>query len=278
MTVVDFSFARYTVAQLKEAGITAVIRYLTGAGKAISAIELAADLMGGEQVVLVFENTATDASGGFNVGVAYANQANAALIALGLPISTPVYFAADTDYPNASAALPYYQGIASVRPGPTNGCYGEATLIDLCFSDGLIGFGWESESSSFPGNATLDPNVALWQRVNGAPLSGTDLDLVERADFGQLPRPKQQEVPVQLNFKVAGNVADVLAAPGGGAWILDTTGAVYTVHTFDGGPTPLYHGGANGKAYFVGRTAAKLTPYGNGYTITATSGETYNYP
>lgn len=195
MSAVDYSFARYTVAQLKAAGITAVIRYLTGAGKAISAEELAADLFGGLSVVLVFENSATDASGGFATGAAYARQANAALAALGLPLSTPVYFAADTDYPNPAAAVPYYQGIASERPGPTNGCYGEGALIDLCFTDGLVGYGWESESTSFPGNGTLDPNVALWQKFSGAPLPSTDLDLIERADFGQLPRPAPPKPP-----------------------------------------------------------------------------------
>lgn len=280
MSAVDFSFARYTVAQLKSAGVTAVIRYLTGPGKAISPIELAADLMGGLQVVLAFENNATDASGGYSTGQAYAIQANSALTTLSLPTSTPVYFAADTDYPNPSDAVPYYQGIASVRPGSGNGCYGEAKLIDICMAYGLVHFGWESESSSFPGNGALDPNVALWQRVTGAPLSGTDLDLVERADFGQIPRPIPQEVPVQLNFKISANVADVLGAPGGGAWILDTTGAIYAVHTFDGGPTPPYYGGANGQSYFAGRIAASLTPNpkGVGYRITATSGEKYDYP
>lgn len=189
MTAVDFSFSRFTVAQLKAAGVSAVARYLTGAGKAISGDELAADLRGGLAVCLVFENSADDASGGFAAGAANARAANAALLALGLPLSTPVYFAADTDYPNPADALAYYQGLASVRPGVTNGCYGEAALIDLLFADGLAGFGWESESTSFPGNGALSPNVALWQKVDGAPLSGTDLDVIEKADFGQLPRP-----------------------------------------------------------------------------------------
>lgn len=278
MTAVDFSFARYTVAQLKAAGVDTVIRYLTGPGKAISAVELAADLFGGLKVVLAFENTATDASGGYPRGAAYAPQANAALVALNEPTSTPVYFAADTEYPNPADAVPYYQGLASVRPPHTNGCYGEAKLIDLLFQQGLIGYGWESESSSFPGNGALDPNVALWQRVSGTPLSGTDLDLVERADFGQLPRPTPQEVPVVLNLKLNGNIADVLEAPGGGAWILATDGGIFTVHLTENGPTPPFFGSAAGKSYFAGRTAAVLAPFGNGYTIVDTAGERYDYP
>lgn len=280
MSAVDFSFAKFTVAQLKAAGVTAVARYLTGSGKAITGEELAADLFGGLSVVLIFEATATDASGGPPLGVGHAQQANAALKALGLPLSTPVYFAADTDYPNPAQAVPYYQGIASVRPGPTNGCYGEGALINLLFVDGLVGFGWESESTSFPGSGSLSPDVALWQRTTPSPLgSGADTDLIEKADFGQLPRPAiPKEVPVALNFKIAANVADVLAAPGGGAWILDTSGAVYAVHTEPGGPTPPYYGGANGQGYFAGRTAATLTTDGSGgYIITDTAGETYHY-
>jgi hypothetical protein len=285
MTAVDFSFARYTAAQLKAAGVTAVVRYLTGAGKAISPVELAGDLFAGIQVGLVFENTATDASSGAGVGAAHAMTANSALKALGVPTTTPVYFAADTDYPDPNAAVPYYQGIASVRPGHTNGCYGEGKLLDLLFADGLIGYGWESESTSFPGNGSLDPNAALWQKVAGAPLGGTDLDVIVKADWGQLPRPipiptppppTPIHTPVAINVHMNGNLADVLDH-GTGSWVLGTDGGIYAVR---GAP---FLGSAAGQSYFAGRTAATLKDYTAangtaGYTITATSGETYNYP
>src|SRR5205807_1049346 len=165
MTAVDYSFARYTVAQLKAAGVTAVGRYLNGTGKAISEIELAGLLFGGIKVWLAFENTATDASGGYGVGAQYATEANVLLAALGLPSSTPVYFAADTEYLHPADAIPYYQGLASNRSPASNGCYGEGDLIELAFNEGLIGFGWESESSSFPGSQTASPHSAIWQQV-----------------------------------------------------------------------------------------------------------------
>lgn len=285
MTAVDFSFARFTVAQLKAAGVNAVVRYLTGPGKAISGEELAADLFGGLQVALAFENQATDANGGYQTGAVYAAQANAALTALSLPVSTPVYFAADTDYPNPAAAVPYYQGIASVRPGAANGCYGEAKLIDLCLQAGYVHYGWESESSSFPGNGALDPNVALWQRWSGAPLNGTDLDDIEKADWGQLPRPTPQpvKVPIVLNIKITGNIADILESPDGGCWVLGTDGGVSTAHLTPNGPEAPFRGSAAGQAYFAGRTAAQLVPYTDphgvhGYTIIDTAGEKYSYP
>lgn len=54
--------------------------------------------------------------------------------------------------------------------------------------------------------------------------------------------------------------------------MLDASGAVFC------DPPSSYQGGANGKAYFAGRTAAKIDPAPAGYTITATSGEKYAYP
>lgn len=233
MTACDFSFARYTAAQLKVAGVTAVGRYLTGPGKAISEVELAGYLFGGIAVWLTFENSATDASGGFGVGQQYANEANAALQAIGLPLSTPVYFAADTDYPNPADAVPYYQGLASRRQALTNGCYGEGALFDLLFSMGLIGYGWESESTSFPGNATASPNAAIWQKVNGAPLPDTDLDVILKADFGQLPRPVAPPAPPSIAKEkemLAKNTA------GTGYWGVRSNANVYT---YEGA---LYHG------------------------------------
>lgn len=189
MSAVDFSFARYTAAQCKAAGITAVGRYLTGPGKAISEVELAGFLFGGIQVWTTFEVNATDASGGSALGEQYGAEANAAWSALHQPESNPTYFAADTDYSNPEQAVPYYQGLAQARSALTNGCYGEGDLIDLLFREGLIGFGWESESTSFPGNANQSSNAAIWQKVNGAALPDTDADVLLRVDFGQLPRP-----------------------------------------------------------------------------------------
>jgi hypothetical protein len=61
-------------------------------------------------------------------------------------------------------------------------------------------------------------------------------------------------------------------APKGGAWLVSPDGAVFTIE-----PAP-YLGGAYEKPYFRGRKAARIDPAGEGYVITATSGETYHYP
>ena len=190
-TAVDFSFSRPTVAQLRAAGVALVIRYLTGSGKAISRAELQSYLAAGIVVVFVFEVAATDGTSGYAAGAAHAQQASAALVALGLPASTPVYFAADADIVTPSDVLAYWQGIASVRPASTNGVYGEGALCTLLDGDGLAVWFWQSESTSFPGNASTLPITHIQQRVAGAPLAGTDLDVLLRPDVGQYPRPAE---------------------------------------------------------------------------------------
>lgn len=193
MTAIDYSDARYTGTQLNTAGVTAVGRYLTGAGKAISASELADLTSRGINVWFVFEDVATDTSSGYSGGASHAQQANAALTALSLPISQPVYFAADEDLPTPSTAVPYFQGIASVRPAATNGDYGEGALSELLASEGLTAFHWQSESTSFPGNATTWSGSHIQQSTHTPPLPDTDLDLLLKSDFGQYPRPCSQE-------------------------------------------------------------------------------------
>jgi hypothetical protein len=80
--------------------------------------------------------------------------------------------------------------------------------------------------------------------------------------------------PIDLStVNLIGHVVAELPTPsGGGIWVLTSSGAIYSFGDAQ------YKGGANGQAYFAGRTAAELIPNGQGYTIVATSGETYNYP
>lgn len=186
---VDFSDARPSAASLKAAGVSIVIRYLTGSGKAITKPELQEYLDNGIAVAFVFEVGANDAAGGFAAGAAHAQQALAALKALGVPDPTvPVYFAVDTSVAPASA-VPYFQGVNSVLSMWRTGDYGEGALCQLLETDGLSKWHWQSESTSFPGNATTLSITHLQQRFNASPVPGTDLDVICKADVGQFPRP-----------------------------------------------------------------------------------------
>lgn len=189
MIAVDFSGARPTIVTLKNAGVVAVIRYLTGSGKAISAVELQSYLDAGIVVVFVFEVGANDVAGGFAAGAAHAQQAIAALAALGIT-GCPIYFACDEDVV-ASAAVPYFRGVNSVLSAALTGVYGEGSLLILLNADGLTTFHWLSESTGFPGyQQALDSGIVnLQQKFNMSPVPGTDVDLILKPDIGQWPRP-----------------------------------------------------------------------------------------
>lgn len=78
---------------------------------------------------------------------------------------------------------------------------------------------------------------------------------------------------VRPMFDPALPVCAVLAAPGGGFWGLGPDGGVFA---FLGAP---FYGSAAGQPYFAGRKAARLESHPTGgYTIVATSGETYHFP
>ena len=188
MSAVDFSFARPGAQALKDAGVVAVGRYLTGAGKAIDSPELQSYLALGIVVWFVFEVGAADDQGGTQAGSQNAMAANAALQNLGLPVTCPVYFAVDHDLADPRTALPYFQGIASIRSAGTNGDYGEGALCQLLNDEGLTAYHWQSASTSFPGNASTLPITHIQQGLGG-PLPDTDLDILCKPDFGQWPRP-----------------------------------------------------------------------------------------
>lgn len=189
MTAVDFSFQKPTVAELQAAGVTAVGRYLTGVGKRIDLPELESYLAVGIVVWFVYEVTATDDQGGFQGGVQAATAANGALQGLQLPLTQPVYFAVDHDVQNPQTAVPYFQGICSVRPWTTNGDYGEGALCQVLHDQNLTYFHWQSESTSFPGNAATLPITHIQQVYGHEPIPGTDLNFILKPDFGQFPAP-----------------------------------------------------------------------------------------
>lgn len=196
MTIaVDFSFARPTVAELQKASVAAVLRYLTGLGKAISLDELESYLTAGIPVGFVFEVGVDDVAGGAAAGTQHAQQALAALAVLRIS-GCPAYFAVDEDV-DPQSAVPYFQGINAVMPPSEVGCYGEGALIVLLFQLGLATYGWLSESTSFPGyQAALNAGVVnIEQSTNNSPVPGTDLNFILKSDFGQWPRPAPDPSP-----------------------------------------------------------------------------------
>jgi hypothetical protein len=146
-------------------------------------------------VWFVFEDTSTDAAGGASAGATHAMEVASALGALGIPPSQPVYFAVDETIP-ADTAIPYFQGVATVRPSASTGCYGSGAVIQALFDAGLIAYGWQSMSTGFADNASTLPVTAIQQSTASPPVATTDANDILKSDFGQYPRPAPAPSPV----------------------------------------------------------------------------------
>jgi hypothetical protein len=138
---------------------------------------------------------------------------------LGLPLNCPVYFAVDRDLQDPTTALPYFEGIASVRPPATNGDYGEGALCQLLHDRGLTAYHWQSESTAFPGNTTTLPITNIQQVFDQQPLPGTDLDILCKPDFGQWPR---------LITNQPGDDMIASTPSGNGYWICKPDGSIWS--------------------------------------------------
>jgi hypothetical protein len=198
--VVDYSFARFTTAQLHDMGAMAVGRYLTvinaeTEGKLLTRAEAQTLSAAGLGIVSTFEFQSTDALGGYQKGKEYAALAREQHAAAGGPAGRPIYFGVDFDTPdyaphlpntpeNAHAKLgqiaPYFQGINDTLGGPhLTGCYGGYWVIKRLFEAGLIGLGWQTVAWS---GGQRYPRAAMLQ--NGF-FGYYDVNEADIADFGQ---------------------------------------------------------------------------------------------
>jgi len=277
---VDYSFARPSPEQLTAAGIGSVGRYLTGADKAIQAAELSGLIHAGITVWFVFEVGANDIAGGADAGVNHAMQVAAALSALYVPSSQPVYFAVDETVPPA-AAVPYFQGVATVRPSQSSGCYGSGAVIQTLFDARLIAYGWQSMSTGYAGNDKTLPVTAIQQTEGAPPLPTTDLDVIFGADWGQYPRPAAPPVPPSPTLvkpttgrygTMNAPVVAVASMPTGqGYTLVGSDGG-----TFNFGTAPMLGSLANHKLN-APIVDAVHTPDGKGLLLAATDGGVFAF-
>ena len=123
--LIDYSWSHPDLGALKSAGISGVIRYLTGDGaKALSRSEISEIRANGLTLTLVFETTGTTVKNGGAGGRNDALAAQNALNALGLPQSV-VYFAVDYDMQSDEFGLldSYLDAIAGVLGKEYTGVY-----------------------------------------------------------------------------------------------------------------------------------------------------------
>lgn len=116
------------------------------------------------------------------------------------------------------------------------------------------------------------PGGGFWKNGRRVPAyaSASHHDHVHIAvPLGTDVTPKPPPLEVRPMFDPPLPIVAYLDCPTGGSWLLGKDGAIFAV-----GGAP-YLGGANGKPYFVGRTAARLNLVDGKYQIVATSGELY---
>jgi hypothetical protein len=203
---VDYSWGRPSPSGLRADGYGFVARYLghDTSGKSITAGEASGIIAAGLDIVLVFEDSATNALGGYAQGQADASFAAAQAASVGMPGDRPIYFAVDFDaQPSQQGTIDaYFDGVASVIGRDRAGVYGGYYLVDRTFNDGKVAWAWQAYAWSY-GN--WDPRAQVRQTLNGQEVAGgsVDLDVAMVQDFGQwghgAPAPSVTEVAFQAN-------------------------------------------------------------------------------
>jgi len=178
---IDYTDSTFTPAQHHAYGSTFACRYLSRYGwKTITRDEVRRLRAGNIDLIVVFEDGANNALGGWGQGLADAQYALNQARYCGMPSDTPIYFAVDYDTAgNAHATDGYFDGVASVLSRPLCGPYGGYEVVRRQMDRGL-GFGWQTYAWS---GGQLDARAQLYQYSNDH--GPVDYDHAYHADFGQ---------------------------------------------------------------------------------------------
>jgi hypothetical protein len=188
---VDYSFSHPDPQQLRAAGKSFVVRYLTGgAPKALSTSEANAVRAAGLDVVSNYEETTSDlTSGGFDHGVELAKKADAAHRASGGPAKAPIYFSADSapsgwgpgEWDSFRQNL---QGIASVIGVERVGLYGGTAALKTAQDNHYASWFWQSLGWR---DGQWLPFAHLQQHQIETPIGGgtVDLNRAQAGNYGQ---------------------------------------------------------------------------------------------
>jgi hypothetical protein len=183
---VDYSWYRPSPSSLKSDGYRFVCRYLSHdtTGKNLSKSEADALIAEGIGVVSNWEDSATDALSGYDLGVSDAKAADSQDSADGAPSTRPIYFSVDFDATpgDQTAISAYFDGVASVIGLDRTGAYGGYYVVQRLFDAGKIKWGWQTYAWS---GGQWDSRAQLRQVQNGIAGGQMDLDQAVADDFGQ---------------------------------------------------------------------------------------------
>ena len=157
------------------------------AGRGITAAEYQRLAAAGIDVFLYWQTTTNWMLGGWAAGVAGAQNAQANIVAAGIPPETPVYFAVDFDaQPHEMAAIDdCLRGAASVMGAGRVGVYGGWAVMDHCSNAGTAT--WFCQTLAWMYGRGWHPVAHLHQYGFNAWIDGTNCDLVRATveNYGQ---------------------------------------------------------------------------------------------
>ena len=164
----DYSAGRPGGAALKAAGFSGVLRYVgtPGRTKNITSAEYADLIAHGLQVLLVYEDTTSDALGGYSAGVAHAQAAATDAHNCGIPTSVGIAASSDMHLTAAqvTVALEYVRGFRDTLGKPQAGVYGFSELVDPAQAAGYVGWTWKCGTAP---SAAEQAWLTFWQRNSG---------------------------------------------------------------------------------------------------------------
>lgn len=187
-TGIDYAFAPHPPAdRLREAGVSFVMRYLTGPGKALTRREALTLSDVGVDIVALFESTGRTFESGFSAGQRDAHEAMQALDDLKPQGKPPIIFTVDAD---ASAegktrlALEYITGAVHEIEWHRVGLYAGYGPIVAAHAENRCKFLCQTYAWS---EGKWCPAAQLRQIQNDVKLLGADVDIdrAVAADFGQ---------------------------------------------------------------------------------------------
>ena len=219
--LIDFSTARPSITDLKNAGVTSVGRYLgwdgvsgyPDTGKNLTRAEADLYLRSGISIFLVFEYLASAPALGAEQGSKDGTLAKEQLAQVGAPVTACVYFAVDYDTPDYAPGLPntpenamaklgpigeYFAAIKRLNAGYRIGVYGGYWVVKRLFDAGLVTMAWQTVAWS---GGNVDHRASIMQTTGKSLVSGADPDVHQERgdDWGQWPAPGTPPLPQAPN-------------------------------------------------------------------------------
>lgn len=251
---VDYSGKAPTAAQLRAAGVTAILRYVAPPPnpKNLTRAEAQAALAAGIDVATVWESTGNRALAGRAAGAADGARAKAMSEACGAPAGAAIYYAVDFDANAAQlAAIGQYQaGFAQgIAPHPV-GVYGGLATVKAMLVAGAAR-AWQTAAWSRGQRAS---EACLYQRAQQVLIGGTTCDVNEVLGpfggwlHGNNPSPPPAQplppLPPNLTGPQEATVLQALQFPplgtgGAGFWVTDGVPAEPDGKVSQGYPRPL---------------------------------------